>query len=668
MVDQPIAACHARPKKANALRRWAVLSLVWALCAVFSLPGFAASGSTSAEWILSGAALAQEAYLKSSDTAADDFFGDAVAIDGNTLVVGAPTVGNMQPDDAAYVFVRDDSGNWSQQALLRASNAESDRADSFGISVSISGDTIVIGASSEDSGASGVFNAPYGQPADDARANNGQQGAGAAYVFVRDGSGNWSEQAYLKASNAGGSDAFGVSVSVSGDTLVVGASNEDSDATEVDGDQTNDRRESSGAAYVFVRDGAGRWAQQAYLKASNAGRDDNFGRAVSISDDTLIIGAWREDSANGNDPGDNSARNAGAAYVFVRDGTGVWTQQAYLKASNADAFDEFGAAVAVSGDTVVVGATSESSNATGVNGDDSNNELGDSGAAYVFVRTGTSWAQQAYLKASNSDAVSNGKGLEGDQFGFSVAISGGIVAVGAIGEDSAATGLNGDQDDNTVLNSGAAYTFFRNGTTWSQQVYYKASNTGRGDEFGKSVAISGNALAVGAPEEGSNATGVNGDQTNNLANRSGAVYMFSIALATDLVLEKTSGSFFTPPGGTINYEILVVNAGPSDVFGARVTDTPPPVLSNVIWDCMAIDGAMCQDANGVDEIDQTVDIPNGGAVMYTLSGTLPITGNNPLTNTASVSNPLTELNPADNSDSDTDLVGSFADGFESVEP
>ena len=139
-------------------------------------------------------------------------------------------------------------------------------------------------------------------------------------------------------------------------------------------------------------------------------------------------------------------------------------------------------------------------------------------------------------------------------------------------------------------------------------------------------------------------------------------------VAADLVLEKTSGSFFTPPGGTINYEILIVNAGPRNVVGAQVTDTPPPVLSNVTWDCMAIDGATCQDANGVDQIDQTVDIPNGGAVMYTLSGTLPTTGNNPLTNTASVSNPITELNPSDNSDSDTDLVGLFADGMESVEP
>ena len=147
-----------------------------------------------------------------------------------------------------------------------------------------------------------------------------------------------------------------------------------------------------------------------------------------------------------------------------------------------------------------------------------------------------------------------------------------------------------------------------------------------------------------------------------------ATVFIDVIEAADLVLEKTSGSFFTPPGGTINYEILVVNAGPSDVIGAQVTDTPPPVLSNVTWDCMVINGATCQDANGVDQIDQTVDIPNGGAVMYTLSGTLPTTGNNPLTNTASVSNPLTELNPSDNTDSDTDLVGLFADGMESEEP
>ena len=125
--------------------------------------------------------------------------------------------------------------------------------------------------------------------------------------------------------------------------------------------------------------------------------------------------------------------------------------------------------MAVSGDTVVVGASQEDSNATGINGDQSNNSADTAGAAYVFVRSGATWTQQAYLKASNTDAV--------EYFGYSVAVSGDTVVVGAYGEDSNATGINGDQSDNSADFAGAAYVFVRNGATWTQQAYLKASNT-----------------------------------------------------------------------------------------------------------------------------------------------------------------------------------------------
>jgi hypothetical protein len=264
-------------------------------------------------------------------------------------------------------------------------------------------------------------------------------------------------------------------------------------------------------------------AQQAYLKASNTGvvNGSDFGGSVTVSGDTVVIGAGNEYSAatgvNGNQL-DNNAPGSGAAYVFVRSGT-TWTQQAYLKASNTDANDRFGT-VAVSGDTVVVGAVGESSNATGVNGDQSDNSATTSGAAYVFVRSGTTWTQQAYLKASNTGAV--------DQFGSSVAVSGDTVVVGASGEDSNATGVNGNQSDDIDYNgSGAAYVFVRSGTTWSQQAYLKASNTGNYDAFGASVAVSGDTVVVGAYLEDSSARGVNGNQSNNNAMDSGAAYIFT---------------------------------------------------------------------------------------------------------------------------------------------
>ena len=301
----------------------------------------------------------------------------------------------------------------------------------------------------------------------------------------------FAQQAYVKASNTDGGDEFGFSVAVSGDTVVVGAAYESSNATGINGDQNDNSALNAGAAYVFVRNGT-TWTQQAYLKASNTDIHDFFGRSVAVSGDTVVVGADGEESnatgING-DQDDNSAPTAGAAYVFVRNGT-TWTQQAYLKASNTDAFDVFGRSVAVSGDTVVVGALNEESNATGINGDQEDNSAQYAGAAYVFVRDGTTWTQQAYLKASNTDAF--------DLFGRSVAVSGDTVVVGADGEESNATGINGDQDDNSASYTGAAYVFVRNGAIWTQQAYLKASNTDTFDRFGISVAVSGDTVVVGA--------------------------------------------------------------------------------------------------------------------------------------------------------------------------
>ncbi len=328
------------------------------------------------------------------------------------------------------------------------------------------------------------------------------------------------QQAYLKASNTGAGDEFGSSVALSGDTLVVGASLEDSSATGINGSQGSNSATDSGAAYVFVRKGTN-WVQQAYLKPSNTEAGDGFGYSVAVYGDTVVVGAQYESSSatgvNGAQS-DNKAADAGAAYVFVRSGTN-WVQQAYLKASNTGAGDLFGYPVAVSGDTVVVGAQGESSSATGVNGSQSDNSAADSGAAYVFVRSGTNWIQQAYLKASNTGAS--------DLFGSALAVSGDTVVVGAQGEASKATGVNGNQSDNSVTGSGAAYVFVRSGSSWSQEAYLKASNTGAFDYFGSGVAVSGNTVVVGAYGEDSKATGINGNQSDNTATSSGAAYVFA---------------------------------------------------------------------------------------------------------------------------------------------
>ena len=232
--------------------------------------------------------------------------------------------------------------------------------------------------------------------------------------------------------------------------LAVGAFREASNATGVGGNQADNGANASGAVYVFTRSGT-TWSQQAYLKASNTGAFDNFGYSVALSGDTLAVGASREDSnatgVNGNQA-NNSANGSGAVYLFTRSGT-TWSQQAYLKASNTGAGDRFGSSVALSGDVLAVGAREEDSNATGVNGNGANNGEPQSGAVYLFTRSGTTWSQQAYLKASNTDL--------GDRFGVSVALSGDTLAVGAWYEASNATGVNGDQAYNGATQSGATY-------------------------------------------------------------------------------------------------------------------------------------------------------------------------------------------------------------------
>ena len=468
--------------------------------------------------------IAQQAYLKASNTGGLDLFGWSVAVSGDTVVVGAyledsstTGVNSVHNDDgmaddsgAAYVFIRN-AGIWSQQAYLKPFNTQA--GDGFGASVAVSGDTLVVGANLEDSNSLGVNSMPN----DDGMADD----SGAAYVFTRN-AGIWSQQAYLKASNTDSGDNFGWSVSISGDTVVVGAYLEDSSTMGVNS-VPNEMADGSGAAYVFTRSGM-IWSQQAYLKASNTGERDEFGQSVAVSGDTVVVGAYGEDSnTTGVDSvpdDDGTADDSGAVYVFTRSGM-TWSQQAYLKAFNTGADDYFGLPVAVSGDTVVVAAYQEDSSTTGVNSvPDDDGTADDSGAAYVFSRNAGIWSQQAYLKASNTGG--------GDYFGQSVAVSGNTVVVGAVNEDSSTTGVNSvPNDDGTADFSGAAYVFTRSAGIWSHEAYLKAFNPGFGDGLGVSVAISGDTVVAGAFRESSSTTGVN-SVPDELAMFSGAAYLFTI--------------------------------------------------------------------------------------------------------------------------------------------
>ncbi|MCA8979557.1 MAG: hypothetical protein H6831_10050 [Planctomycetes bacterium] len=468
--------------------------------------------------------IAFNAYLKASNTDAGDQFGFSIAAGfvggGYTVVVGAPfedsaatgsngdQSDNSAPDaGAVYVFILSGGTTWTQEAYLKASNA--DAGDNFGISVSIRGDLILVGARFEDGDGS-------------SQASNSLTDSGAAYLFRRLPGPNWFQIKYLKAGNLGAGDQFGRSVVCESGELAIGAPFEDSVATGVNGNGADNSAIDSGAVYIFT-DVYGTCVQSAYLKASNTEANDYFGYALDYSWNTIVAGAYFEaggqSGVNGNQL-DNTMPEAGAAYVFVRDGGGVWSQQAYLKQSYADAVSHFGYAVAIDQDTIAIGARSEDGTDTGVNGNQFDLSTGYSGAAYVFVRNGTTWTQQAYIKASSVSFA--------DQFGFSVSLSSDRLAVGAYYEDSIATGVYGDDSNDLSMNSGAVYLFERNGVIWQQVGYFKAPNSQPGDLFGFSVVVDGNTLFVGAAFEDSASVGPYSLMVDNSAPEAGAVYVYDL--------------------------------------------------------------------------------------------------------------------------------------------
>jgi hypothetical protein len=375
----------------------------------------------------------EQQKLLASDGAPDDYFGYSVSISGESAVIGA-----YWDDDkgyssgSAYIFVRNGI-TWTQQQKLVASDGV--EADSFGTSVSISGETAVIAADRDD--------------------DNGFN-SGSAYVFIRNGT-SWTEQQKLVASDGAQDADFGNSVSIGGDTIIIGAPGDD------------DVGDYTGSAYVFVRSGTN-WTEQQKLLASDIAPDHIFGNSVSISGETAVIGAIGDD---------NNGDTSGSAYVFVRSGTS-WTEQQKLLASDGTEDDRFGVSVSISGETAVIGA----------DGDDDNGNL--SGSAYVFVRSGTSWTEQQKLLASD--------GTESDVFGNSVSISG----------DTAVIGAYSDFRDS---HRGSAYVFVRSGETWLEHQKLLA-NDGSGYRFGYSVAVNGPTTVIGAT----------GDQDKG--SYAGAAYVF----------------------------------------------------------------------------------------------------------------------------------------------
>ena len=329
-----------------------------------------------------------------------DQFGAAIALsdDGHKLVVtataedsGTPGVNSDQGDNskrsagAAYVFERE-GDTWTQTAYIKPSNPEVDALFGYSAALSADGRRIAIGGYDEDGSVASTNEFQDGLV----------RGAGAVYVFDFNGD-TWHQTGYLKASNAERGDSLGVAVVISDDgkTVIATAQDEDGLSTGINNipgpDYQDDIRPTTGAVYVFVeQDGA--WSQQAYIKASNTGSGDVFGSRLALSGDgnLLAVGAQLEDSGSQGINGfqdDDSALEAGAVYLFTRSGA-TWAQEAYIKGSNTEIFDEFGSSVSISADgsLLAVGAFYEDSAATGVEGDQNDNSMLEAGTVYLFGR------------------------------------------------------------------------------------------------------------------------------------------------------------------------------------------------------------------------------------------------------------------------------------------
>ena len=440
--------------------------------------------------------------LIDDDGLQDDNFGHSVAVDGDTAVIGVyqddhTDSGGTDVDNSgsAYVFTRDSTGKWIRAAkltaLVRAAN------DEFGYSVAVDGDTIVIGARQDD-------------------ARNG-----AAYVFTKPDNGwaDGNETAKLTAYNPMADDEFGISVAVDGDTVLVGAH------------QNDDKGIDAGAAYIFTRPYTG-WAdskETIQLIAADGEDGDEFGISVAVDGDTAVIGANKDD-------------DSGSAYLFTKV-SGVWSQQSKFTASDGAASDGFGISVAVDDGTIVVGAHQHDV------GGDGNKE----GAAYVFTKPANGW-----VDGTETDKLTASDGAADDEFGYSVAVDGDRVLVGA------------HLDDDHGGNSGSVYLFSKDATGgWIQAAKLTAHDGAANDRYGYSVAVIGNSVLVGAYSDDSI------DDSGAGVADTGAAYLLNISHWTDLQGSGVSHDVTGLTNGVkYTFRIRGVNAAGGGLASANASATP----------------------------------------------------------------------------------------------
>jgi uncharacterized repeat protein (TIGR01451 family) len=541
---------------------------------------------------------------------AEQGLGMAAALSGNTVLLGAPAEDRAGVIDAGAAYPLDFTGaSWVERPPLLA--GDDFTGDRFGVSVSLSGDILAVGALMDDTalgvdnGSASVFKRTGASWAEVAKLTSPTDGGptfgfavavsgstvavgapqqagrqGSVYVFVASG-GGYTLQQQLVGSVVSG--MFGRAVALSGDTLLVGAHSDNL----VSGDP--------GSVFVYIRAG-GVWSLQQQLLADDRGVNDAFGESVAVEGNTALVGAQWADVGGRSD--------AGAAYVFVRNGA-TWSQQQKLVAPDPENRVWLGRSVSLSGDTAILGAPFN---------------LGDRGAAYVFVRSGSAWALQQKITVSATPQA---------QFGTSVSVSGEKALVGAVGDGP----------------RGAVYLFERSGGTWSSRLRYSSSEGGNDPGLGAAVSLS---AGVGASGDWSYST------PSALA--IGAVDILAEGFA-DLGVTKSDGVSQVAPGTTLGYQIVVSNAGPHPASGAHVVDTPPSTLS-CSTTCSGTGGATCASGLVGPLIDDRPVIPAGQSVTYVASCQVSDVATGTIVNSVAVSPPaeITDQNPVNDAASDVDTV------------
>lgn len=453
----------------------------------------------------------EQAKLTASDAANDDAFGSAIAISGDTMVTGSTDASHsgFTSPGAVYVYVR--TGNtWTEQQKLMASDPANHAL--FGDAVAIDGNTIVVGASALNTN------------------------TGAAYVFTRTGT-NWTQQQKLTASDAAQNDAFGVSVDIDGDTVLVGASGD----SHPGGSGSTGANPRQGSAYVFTRTGA-TWSQQDKLTMADAANFDGFGHSVALDTDTALIGTKFDDHG--------AIIDAGSAYIFTRNGT-AWSERAKLVASNGEDNDHFGSSVSLDGSIAVIGAP-----------DDIHSGAIGAGSAYVFSGSGANWNEVTRLAAS----------LPGwdEHFGTSVSVRGDAICVGTPQRDVYPT-----------THPGSVFVFINAGG-WTQVLELSASDMDDNDLLGASVAMDGQTVVTGANND-----------THAGGNFAGGAYAFipvigaddqyAVAADASLTVNATQGVLANDRGIGGSAGLTVISSTNSLAGGSVVmnpdgsfTYTPPP--------------------------------------------------------------------------------------------